>query len=424
MTIFALSSGAAPAGIGVIRISGPAAFTAVMRLAGSLPPPREARVRALRDEDGALIDRALVLLFPGLASATGEDLAELHCHGGRAVIAALLQALGRQPGLRPAEAGEFTRRALGNGRIDLAEARGLADLLSADTERQRVAALAAAEGVISRMVHGWVDRLSMLAAQVEAQLDFADEDDVAAHGAALADVRKAMVALAAEWTAILAEPPVERVRDGLSVVLAGPPNSGKSTLINMLSQRDVAIVSPIAGTTRDRIEAAVVRDGLSYILTDTAGLTDSDDAIERIGVGLAGEAIARADILLWLGEGEPPRADAIRIHPRADAPGRQPPAADREIAVAQSDAASVAALWRLIAARAETLVPRSDMLALRADERRAVQVARDAIADPAEDALLVAEDLRIATRALGTILGIDATEAMLDTLFGRFCIGK
>ena len=235
-TIFALSSGAAPAGIGVIRVSGPDAMMAVAALAGPLPPPREARVRALRDAGGALLDRALVLVFPGPATATGEDLVELHCHGGRAVIAAVLRALGEQPGLRPAVGGEFTRRALANGRIDLAEAAGLADLLSADTERQRVAALAAAEGVVSQRVRGWLDRLAMLSAMVEAQLDFADEDDVDDDAAAMAAVVEGQRALAAELAAVLANPPVERLRDGISVVLAGPPNAGTSTLINLLSQ--------------------------------------------------------------------------------------------------------------------------------------------------------------------------------------------
>lgn len=424
MTIFALSSGAPPAGIAVIRISGAEAFSAVTRLAGSLPAAREARVRALRDDDGNLLDRALVVCFPGPQSATGEDLAELHCHGSRAVVAALLTALGRIDGLRPAEAGEFTRRALSNGRIDLAEARGLADLLSADTERQRIVALRAAEGIVSQLVNGWLDRLAMLAAMVEAQLDFADEGDVAVEGDPLIRVRDGMAALAQELAAVLSEPPVERLRDGIHVVLAGPPNSGKSTLINLLSQREVAIVSPIAGTTRDRIEVQVVRAGLAFVLTDTAGLTATDDPIETIGVGLAGSAIDGADILVWLGDDVPPRTDAIWLHSRADERGREAFPEHRLLAVSRDDRASIVALWDLIAGRAERLVPRSDMAALRADERHAVSVAMAAIAEPSFDALLIAEDLRVASRALGTILGIDATEAMLDSLFGRFCIGK
>ncbi|MCP3734060.1 tRNA uridine-5-carboxymethylaminomethyl(34) synthesis GTPase MnmE [Sphingomonas sp. RP10(2022)] len=422
-TIFALSSGAAPAGIGVIRVSGPQAFAAVAALASRLPEPRTARIRGLRDGAGALLDRALVLIFPGPATATGEDLAELHCHGGRAVIAAVLRALGEMPGLRPALPGEFTRRALGNGRIDLAEAGGLADLLSADTERQRVAALAAAEGIVSQRVRGWLDRLAMLAALTEAQLDFADEDDVGDDGQAIAAVLAGKTALADEWRDILANPPVERLRDGVRVVLAGPPNSGKSTLVNLLSQRDLAIVSSIAGTTRDRVEATVTRDGLVYVLTDTAGLTESNDPIERIGVTRAGEAMAGADVLLWLGDTRPPRDDALWLHARADVVGRRR-IEGTDVAVAQSDPASIETLWRQIALRAERLMPRGDALAFRESERAACREALFAIDDPADDPLLVAEQFRVAIRALGTILGIDATEAMLDTLFGRFCIGK
>ena len=422
-TIFALSSGAAPAGIGVIRISGTDAFAAVTRLAGTLPPPRTARVRALRDEAGALLDRALVIVFPGPGTATGEDLAELHCHGGRAVLAAVTSALARQPGLRPAVAGEFTRRSLSNGRIDLAEASGLADLLSADTERQRLAALSAAEGLVSHRVRGWLDRLAMLGAQVEAQLDFADEEDVAADVAAIDAVRSGIAALKAELGDVLAMPPVERLRDGIQVVLAGPPNSGKSTLINLLSQRDVAIVSPIAGTTRDRIEATVARDGLVYLLIDTAGLTESDDPIERIGVTRAGDAIARADVLLWLGDTAPPRSDALWVRARADVAGRDA-VPDAHISVAQSDDASIAALWRCIAARAEQLVPRGDAIAFRETERDACRQAVAMLDADERDPLLLGEQVRLATRVLGGILGIDATETMLDALFGRFCIGK
>ncbi|MEI5688042.1 tRNA uridine-5-carboxymethylaminomethyl(34) synthesis GTPase MnmE [Sphingomonas kyungheensis] len=421
-TIFALSSGAAPAGIGVIRISGPQAFAAVARLAGSLPPPRTAQVRALRDDEGALLDRALVLAFPGPKTATGEDLAELHCHGGRAVIAAILRALAAQPELRAAEAGEFTRRALTNGRIDLAEAAGLADLLSAETERQRVAALAAAEGRVSQQVRGWLDRLAMLAALTEAQLDFADEDDVGDDDG-LAAVHEGMATLAAELHHVLAAPAVERLRDGVQVVLGGPPNSGKSTLINLLCQRDVAIVSDIAGTTRDRIEATVVRQGLVYVLTDTAGLTDSADPIERIGVTRAGDAIARADLLLWLGDDEPPREDAIWVQARSDAAGRAP-VAGAGITVAQNDPASVEALWTMIASRAEMLMPRGDALAFRESERAACGEALAALDGMSNDPLIVSEQLRYAVRTLGSILGQNATEVMLDALFGRFCIGK
>ncbi|MET0376041.1 MAG: tRNA uridine-5-carboxymethylaminomethyl(34) synthesis GTPase MnmE [Rhizorhabdus sp.] len=420
-TIFALSSGAAPAGIGVIRISGPQAFAAVARIAGSVPPARMARVRALRDAGGALLDRALVIAFPGPATATGEDLAELHCHGGRAVIAAVLRALGEQAGLRPALAGEFTRRALTNGRIDLAEAAGLADLLSAETERQRIAALAAAEGIVSQRVRGWLDRLAMLAALTEAELDFADEDDVGDDH--MAAVREGRSSLATELRSVLATPPVERLRDGVQVVLAGPPNSGKSTLINLLSQREVAIVSPIAGTTRDRIEATVTRAGMVYVLTDTAGLTESADPIERIGVARAEGSIARADLLLWLGDDAPPRPDVLWVQARSDVPGRTA-ISGADVAVSQGDAASIEQLWHMIAMRAEQLMPRGDAIVFRESERAACRSALAAIEGDEQDALIVAEQLRLAIRALSEILGVDATEVMLDSLFRRFCIGK
>lgn len=424
-TIFALSSGQPPAGIGVLRISGPDAVIAVERLTRrTAPQPRYARLRALYDDDGGLLDRALVLVFPGPGSVTGEDLVELHCHGGRAVIAAVSNALAAMPGLRRAEPGEFTRRALGNGRIDLVEAAGLADLLDAQTERQRLAAMAAAEGQVSQQVRGWLATLAMLSAMTEAQLDFADEDDVTTGDHAVAAISAGTDALAVELRDVIARPPVERLRDGISVVLAGPPNSGKSTLINLLAQRDLAIVSPIAGTTRDRIEATVTRNGLVYVLTDTAGLTDSDDPVERIGVSRAAAAIDSADLLLWLGDDAPPHADALWVHSRADQPGRWSVPLDRDLAVSQTDAGTIETLWQLIESRTARLVPRADLVAFRASERIACERALLALDIRETDLLLVAEHLRHASRALASILGVNATETMLDALFGRFCIGK
>ena len=419
-TIFAVSSGRPPAGIAVIRISGPQAFAAVSALAGSLPSPRRASLRTLRDAAGAVLDRALVLVFPGPATATGEDLAELHCHGGRAVVDAVERALALVPGLVRAEAGGFTRRALLNGRIDLAEAEGLGDLLSAETERQRIAAMSAAEGHLSRAVHDWLDRIAMLSARVEATLDFADEDDVDADVAVT--IGSEMQALATEIDTVIAVPSVERLRDGIKIVLGGPPNSGKSTLINMLSDRDVAIVSPIAGTTRDRVEAPVVRAGVPYILIDTAGLTDTEDEIERIGVSRAEAAMASADILLWLGE-EAPTREAIWLYPRADQADRGRVPRGR-LAVARSDRRSVADVWEAIGRKAAALIPAADALTLSRHQRDACRRAALALHGAADDPLMIAEDLRAATNALATILGIDATEAMLDRLFGQFCIGK
>ncbi len=422
-TIFATSSGRPPAAIAVIRISGPHAFAAATQLIGGLPEPRRASLRALRDGDG-ILDRALVLTFPGPATATGEDLVELHCHGGRAVIAAVEAALARIAGLRPAAAGEFTRRALGNGRIDLAEAEGLADLLEAETEAQRRVALSATEGRVSGAIRSWMDRVAMLSARVEAMLDFADEDDVASDAAAFEAVRDGAVALAAEIAAVIDAPPVERLRDGIRVVIGGPPNSGKSTLLNLLGDRDAAIVSAISGTTRDRIDVSVTRRGVAYMLTDTAGLTATADPIEAIGVARAEDAIRDADILLWLGDAIPPRADAIWIHARADVLGREGSPEGRAFAIAQSDGGSGERVWTALHDRAAAMLPREDAIALKRDQRRRCAEAVAALRDPTGDALVLGENLRQARIALAAILGLDATGEMLDALFVRFCIGK
>lgn len=421
-TIVALSSGRPPAAIAVIRISGPGAMPIAAALADSLPPPRRAALRPLRDAEGALLDRALVLAFPGPGSATGEDLVELHCHGGGAVTRAVLASL-CAAGARMALPGEFTRRALTNGRIDLAEAEGLADLLSAETEAQRRAALAAAEGQVSRAIQGWMMQLADLSAQVEASLDFAEEDDVASAGAALDAVIVAAAGLRATMRAVLARPPVERLRDGIRVVIGGPPNSGKSTLLNLMTERDAAIVTPIAGTTRDRIEAPVQRHGVAYLLVDTAGLTDSADPVERMGVDLAGQAIVAADLLLWMGDGEPPRDDALWVHARADLPTRRVTPPGRAVAVRADRRATIEELWRLVEERATVLLPMADDLPLRESQRKAV---REAVSELSlrGDPLIAAEQLRLARGALARVLGLNATEAMLDALFSRFCIGK
>ncbi|MGU3389326.1 tRNA uridine-5-carboxymethylaminomethyl(34) synthesis GTPase MnmE [Sphingomonas sp. M1A8_2b] len=423
-TIFAVSSGRPPAAIAVVRISGPHAFAAAEAIAGRLPDPRHASLRGLRDADGALLDRALVIVFPGPTTATGEDLVELHCHGGRAVIAAVERALSTLPGLRPAEPGEFTRRALTNGRIDLTEAEGLADLLAAETEGQRVAAMTAAEGRVSQAVRGWMDSVAMLSARIEAMLDFADEDDVASDTAAFDAIVADIATLAAEIQAVVDAPPVERLKDGLRVVIGGPPNSGKSTLLNLLGERDAAIVSPISGTTRDRIEVPVIRNGVAYVLTDTAGLIDTLDPIEAIGVTRAEDALAAADIVLWLADAPPARTDALWIHARADLPGRGDIPAGRALAIAQTDRSAIDRLWTAVHLRAMALLPRSDGLALKQHQRRQCGLAADALRYRSADALIVAEHLRQARAILAGILGLDATGEMLDALFGRFCIGK
>lgn len=423
-TIFAPSSGTPPAAIAIVRISGPAALTAARALAGDLPAPREARVRTLRDPTGGNhLDRAIILVFPGPASATGEDLVELHLHGGRAVVAAVEASLGAQPGLRRAAPGEFTRRALANGRIDLAEAEGLGDLLAAETELQRRAALAMADGVLSRRIAAWRAALLGLAAQIEASLDFADEADVPE--TLLDSIREKGRSVADEMATTLTAPTVDRLRDGVRVVLAGPPNSGKSTLLNALARREAAIVSPIAGTTRDRIEVSVARNGIPFVLTDTAGLRDAPgDEIERIGISRADEAIAHADIVLWLGDETPP-SPMLWLHARADLPGRTQAREEQIVSVSAQSDESVEALWNIIASRAATLIPKPGDLALNARQAAHARMALDALADlESADEIVVADAFRRGNVALARITGDVAVQAMLDALFGKFCIGK
>jgi tRNA modification GTPase len=420
-TIFAVSSGRPPAAIAIVRVSGPQAMTAATRLAGTVPAPRRATLRALRDSTGLLLDRALLLAFPGPDSATGEDLLEIHAHGGSAVVAAIEHALEALPGLRRAEPGEFTRRALENGRLDLSQAEGLADLLAAETEEQRRQAILASEGDLSRAVSAWMERLSSIAAMIEVAIDYDDEEDAG-------DPQPAAIALIeavrGEILQALSRPPVERLHDGIRVVLAGPPNSGKSTLFNALVEREAAITSPIAGTTRDLVESIVLRGGQAYVLIDTAGLAEmTDDPIEAIGIDRAGKAVATADILLWLGDDAAPEHPAvILIHPRADLPDRSD-AAHGRLRIAKEDVAGLNILWSAIENRGIAVIPRGNIL-FNQRQRAALQSAATALMLPEDDLLLLSEQLRVATAALADTIGIDATEAMLDQLFTRFCLGK
>ena len=297
-TIFALSSGRPPAAISVIRVSGPHAHRAGVLLAGDLPGARQAAVRELRDPgSGELLDEALMLRFDAPASSTGEDVVELHCHGGRAVVEAVLAALGRIDGLRQAQPGEFTRRAFENGRIDLTEAEGLADLIEAETESQRRAALLMAEGGLSKQITPWQGRLLELSARAEAAIDYVDEDSVDADPKLSGECG----ALAKELAQWLGRPRSDPLRDGLLIVLAGPPNSGKSSLLNALVGYERAIVTDLPGTTRDHIEVAAALGGVPVRLTDTAGLRDSDEPVERIGVERARRLVELADVLVWPG---------------------------------------------------------------------------------------------------------------------------
>jgi len=425
-----------PAAIGVVRVSGPGAAAALHALAGRLPEPRRASLAALKDRDGTPLDNALVLWFPGPATVTGEDLAELHLHGGRAVVAAVETALGAMPGVRRAVAGEFTRRAFDNGRIDLAEAEGLADLLAAETESQRVQALGMASGHVSRAVAQWQDALLALMAGAEAELNFADEDDVEVGDAVARRLITGMASLAGELDEWLARPAAEVIAEGLSVVIAGPPNAGKSTLINALAQRELAIVSPVAGTTRDVIETALALDGVAMRFSDTAGLRgEGADDIEIIGIDRARAAVDAADILLWLGPPKdvPPHRRAILIAAQAD---RWRGDAAAEVEAAHCDLILSAAtgegmdkLHRTIVDMARTLLPREGEAALRQRQRIALAEAREWLtiapgSREASDLILIAERLRLAATALHRITGRAGVEDMLDALFGRFCIGK
>ncbi len=421
-TIFALSSGAPPAAIGVVRISGPKAGEVVEAMCGGMPEPRHASLRTLRDEGGAALDKALVLWFPGPRTATGEDLVEFHCHGGRAVIVALERALGGIDGVRRAEPGEFTRRAFANGVIDLAEAEGLGDLLSAETELQRRAAQEAAGGGLSRKVEEWRERVLTLSALVEAQLDFGDEDDV---GGLPEMFHVELSRLLEEWRAVIEAPRAERLRDGIRVVFAGPPNSGKSSLFNTILDEGAAIVSAEAGTTRDVIERPVALGGVPFLLVDTAGLREEGAGdIERIGIERALGELGRADIVLWLGEEGRGPEGALEVASRSDLDDHGKAEPDYVVSAVTGDGVEILVAGLL--ERAKSLMPKPGTAALNARQGDALGEAREALSgiEPDADFLLTAERLRLARVALDRLLGRQSTEDMLDALFGRFCIGK
>lgn len=422
-TIFALSSGSPPAAIAVIRVSGPQAGVALAALAGGLPRPRLASYRTLRVSRGTVLDQALVLWFPGPRTATGEDLAELHLHGGRAVVAAVEAALAKLPGLRRAEPGEFTRRAFAHGRIDLAEAEGLADLLSAETELQRRSAITMAGGAFSRQVEEWRERVLAASAQVEAVLDFGDEDDVADLPPDFAERLERLAGELSDW---LSRPRAEALKDGFRVVLAGPPNAGKSTLFNALVEDEAAITAPLAGTTRDVLTRAVAIDGVPFVFADTAGLRDdAGDEIEGIGIARARAALDRADLVLWLGpEGQGP-AGSWEIAAQCDREesGGRTEARHR---VSAMTGEGLDDLRRDLVDTAARAMPRPGDAALNQRQHGLLAQAGVALRDALRetDPLLVAEALRLVRVAFDALIGRATTEDMLDALFGRFCIGK
>ena len=419
-TIVALSSGRPPAAIAVIRTSGPAAFAAAEALAGRLPPLRQAAIRRLADpRDGLLIDEALVLRFDGPNSSTGENIVEYQCHGGRATVDALVTALLGQPGIRLAEPGEFTRRALANGRIDLTEAEGLADLLMAETELQRRSAMARAGGGLRKHLDEWRERLLALAAQAEVAIDYADEEE----GSDPPDLLPAINRLAQDMAELLHAPRIEPLRDGIRVVVAGPPNAGKSSLVNALAQSEKAIVTHIAGTTRDVIEVPIAIAGAPFILVDTAGLRESEDVVETIGIDRARSEADRADILLWLGDPDdsPEHAALISVRAKSDLGG-----SGGGLPVSSVTGQGLGQLTDMLLDRAGRLLPKGDELALDRRQHDLLGDAHSALqrALPLRDPVLVAEELRNARTAIDQISGRAGVEELLDALFGRFCLGK
>jgi tRNA modification GTPase len=423
-TIFALSSGRPPAAVAIIRTSGPQAFAAAEAIAGKLPQARRPVLRTLRNPAGGeAIDDGLVLRFDGPASATGENVVEYQCHGGRAVVDALLAALSSLPGMRLAEPGEFTRRAFANDRIDLTEAEGLADLLEAETESQRRAALVMAEGGLRAQIEAWRQRLVDLSARAEAAIDYVgDEDETRADEAVLARQAQDLADELAEW---LARPRAEPLKEGVRVVVAGPPNAGKSSLVNALSQSEKAIVTDIAGTTRDAIEVPLAIEGVPITLVDTAGLRESEDAVEAIGVGRAESQVRQADIVLWLGHpgDAPTHRRLIPVHAQADRPDRDAVPAG-SLAVSAITGQGLAGLTGTIVEAARRMLPAEGEVALNRRQAAEMEDAARALYGPGPDLVTLAESLRIARAAFDRLSGRAGVEDMLDALFGRFCLGK
>ncbi|WP_262271347.1 tRNA uridine-5-carboxymethylaminomethyl(34) synthesis GTPase MnmE [Microvirga yunnanensis] len=431
-TIFAIASGHGRAAVCLIRISGPESGTVLERMAGGLPAPRRAVVRILQDPAGGEpLDQALVLWMPGPGSFTGEDQVELHIHGGLATRAAVLRALGSLDRCRPAEAGEFTRRAFLNGRMDLAQVEGLADIIDAETEAQRRQAMRQLGGHLGNAAESWRETVLQVLALLEANLDFSDEGDVPED--LEADILRMIDRVQDEIGQAVADRGGERLREGLTVVLAGPPNAGKSTLLNALARRDVAIVSPIAGTTRDLIEVHCDLAGLPVVIVDTAGLRESRDLIEQEGVSRARARAQDADLVLWLvppGDrpDEPPRARRLlRVGTKADLPGAR---TDCDLMVAAATGEGLPALITRLEQEAGALMGQGDALVTRERHRRALGRAHDALArarallTEAGPLELAAEEVRLAARSIGEITGRVDVEDMLDRLFSSFCIGK
>ena len=426
-TIFAQASAAGKAGVAVVRISGPQAFSASSQLCGSLPAPRQAALRRLRSAAGEVLDEALVLCFTEKASFTGEETVELQTHGSVAVVNVLLAELGRFDGLRLAEPGEFTRRALANGRLDLAQVEGLADLIASETEAQRQQALRLFSGGLGELAAHWRERLIRASALLTVTIDFADEEvpvDVSPEVLELiAEVQTAMQAQVDGFGA------AERIRTGYEVAIVGPPNVGKSTLLNALAGRDAAITSEIAGTTRDVIEVRMELAGLPVTLLDTAGLRETDDTVEKIGVARALERAKAADLRVFLieSDGKPefdPAPDDIVMTSKADLSG------EKLGSVSGKTGAGVVELVEQIGARLSSKTAKAG-LATRARHKEAMERCLVSLADASNRVALgpeftdiASEELRISLEALNMLIGRVDVENVLDEVFSSFCLGK
>src|SRR5712671_6221178 len=447
-TIFALSSGRPPSAISIVRVSGPQAGAALTLLAGKMPAPRMATRALLRDRDRQPIDDAVILWFPGPASATGEDVAEFHVHGGRAVLAALFAALSDFDHVRAAEPGEFTRRAFENGKLDLTEAEGLDDLIHADTDRQRRHALRQLNGLLGDRARDWRAQIIEASALIEAGIDFSDEADVPVELIAPA-LKKIKVLLGEIQQVLAAQGHGERLRDGLVVAIAGPPNVGKSTLMNQLARREVAIVSPHAGTTRDVIEVQLDLDGYPVTVIDTAGIRETDDPVEQEGVRRARARAAEADLVLWMIDAEheasPHRGaapiwtvrnkidlDAIRAdspNSRQGAVAGQHRALGSDLGISATRGDGMPELISALVGFARGYLGSGEGgLINRARQRALLQEAADSlqrsIAVLGKGEELMAEELRTAAHSLGKLLGRVDVEDILDSIFREFCVGK
>ncbi len=431
-TIYALSSGAVPAGLAVIRISGPRAVDVMGSMVSGTVPARTTSLRTIRTRNGEALDNGLVLFFPGPNSFTGEDVVEFHLHGGRAVVSAVYRELNSFDGLRQALAGEFSRRAFENGKLDLLEIEGLADLISAETEMQRRLALEQSSGGLSAVYEAWAQRLTRGRALIEAELDFPDEDDVP--GSVSDQVWSDMTELANKIRQHLGMAKTgEIIRDGFKVVIAGLPNAGKSSLMNALVRRDIAIVTDIAGTTRDVLSTDLDIDGFLVKLYDTAGLRETEEVVEREGIRRARTAMEAADLVIYiedmsvLSDDSTAPSSALRVGTKADLPSISSNPYDVRISV--ETGAGLDQLRQAIGDRLREMVP-PHLFAIPTRTRHndslaeCIAAIERAIANEHVDLDIRAEELRMAGVALGHITGRVDVENLLDVIFGEFCIGK